>query len=82
MKTFHSIFFAVVASLVLGVESSSDTIKNIFLNERRFLLYNSRSLEGNCCKFRCLVIATTSIKFFLVFLTEIHFQLVVCFYSQ
>jgi len=48
MKTFHSIFFAVVASLVLGVESSSDTIKNIFLNERRFLLYNSRSLEGNC----------------------------------
>ena len=50
MKTFHSVFFVVAASLVVTVDSS-DTIRNIIHKERRFLLYNSRLLTGECCKF-------------------------------
>jgi len=47
MKTFHSVFFVVAASLVVTVDSS-DTIRNIIHKERRFLLYNSRLLTGEC----------------------------------
>lgn len=33
-----------------AAKSSSRTLKEIMLTERRFVLYNSRQLEGNCCK--------------------------------
>ena len=53
-----------MASLAI-IADSSDTIEKMFLNERRFLVYNSRSITGECCKFKqfSTVVAMVLIKF-------------------
>ncbi len=72
MKTFSVLSLAVAASLVMAAESA--TLEEMFIKERRFTLFNSRQLSGECCK-----LFFASIQFSLLFtlgtimiLTDMH----------
>jgi hypothetical protein len=45
LSTSLSTFF------VNGSEINSKTLKNIIREEKRFILFNSRRLTGECCKY-------------------------------
>lgn len=47
MNKFSALFFVFTASLVLVAESSN-TIQKIIFDEKRFVVFNSRSLSGEC----------------------------------
>ena len=59
---FSAIAFGTITAenALLGNENST-TIHQRIRNERRFVLFNSRRLSGDCCKFRhCLILSLRS----------------------
>lgn len=67
MKTSSVLSFAVAASLAMVAESA--TLEEMFIKERRYTLFNSRQLTGECCKFRFFL---SSIPFSFVLMFETH----------